>query len=193
MDTNQLTPQEGLNVINKTFDQLRVNVYRSSYPNFIVWGYLTFICTLLNIYLLDYFSKIWAIWSIFPFIGICIIKALYPSNKKTLTQLQRWVKTLWILVGIICYLVNLSPSIINNGLNAPMTLILIGTATAIQGFALRIRTLEISSIFLMSTGFVLLYITNISTFWVWNIFAFAFLLGEAIPGHIMYMELKKMK
>lgn len=74
-----------------------------------------------------------------------------------------------------------------------MTLILIGTATAIQGFALRIRTLEISSIFLMSTGFVLLYMTNIPPFWVWNIFAFAFLLGEAIPGHIMYMELKKMK
>lgn len=191
MESKQITPEEGLQVINKLFDQTRINTYRYAYPPCLVWGYLTFVWVLALIHLEPYWSNIWMLWYLFPILGFLLTWILKPKKKMAQTQLQRVVNTLWIVIGVALVAVNFSPAVINHGLNAPLTLIMLGAATAIQGFSLRMRIFEVSSLLLIITGLVLLYTRSIPTFWVWHFFAFAFLLGEAIPGHLMYREVKK--
>lgn len=101
---NLLNPIESLNLISNTINQTKENIKEKSFY-FLVWGWLVTIVSFTHYLLLSYtdFLHSYLTWIIIIPIG-WILTIIYSkkqiANQKYETYLDRFLKYLWIVIGI---------------------------------------------------------------------------------------------
>lgn len=184
-NSNQLNPTESLKIISKAINQTKENIKEQSFY-YIMWGWLISIASFTNylLLLLTDIKKSYITWLILMPIG-WIISIVYSKkrekNMKYETQLDTFLKNLWIVIGVsfigviyISYTLKINPT--------PFTLLLAGIGTLVSGLTMKFKPLSIGGIILLFFSIISLFVGNYETLLINGI---AIILGYLIPAYLL--------
>lgn len=182
---NLLNPIESLNLISNTINKTKENIKEQSFY-FLVWGWQVTIASFTHYLLLSYtdFLHSYLTWIIIIPIG-WILTIIYSkkqiANMKYETYLDRFLKYLWIVIGIsfiniifICSFLKVIPT--------SLILLLAGIGTLITGLTMKFKSLTIGGIMFFAFSIVSLFVSNTETLLVNGI---AIILGYLIPAYLL--------
>jgi hypothetical protein len=183
-ETENLTPQQSLELITTMINQAKGNLQRSSF-HFLLWGWTIMIANL-GVYALINFSAVTNPFLVFAItIPAAVVSIIYSvaRRKKTgaPTHLDNINKWLWIGFGITCFIMAAFGRQTNWQIN-PIIITMCAVPTFLSGVMLRFKPLMFGGI----------------TFWICGIvsflapFEFQFLvgaiavaLGYLVPGYLL--------
>lgn len=196
MTTNNLSPQQSLQVIEDMLRRTSQRVSNYGAYQFLIWGYTTVLVSILVFFLdpkLGFYVHY--LWMLIPIIGGILSWTLGKSDNNTSysrTQVDRFMSVVWSVIGLNVLL----SSFILGVFSLFVVVLMIGSATAITGFALRIRMLQACSVI----GLGMLYLCFILSQWMDSfidsndyvlIFAGINFIINCIPGHYLYAQARK--
>ena len=193
MDTNQLTPQDSFDIINKAISNFRMN-YRESAKIFLLWGWILALASLSNYIILavlkgseaynlmGIYSLInWVIFIVIGFIAQFFILRSINKDKKVYSHLEGYLKKLWIVSaaaffigGFLCFQLGIDPPAI--------MLLIAGLATTASGLLIKFKPLILGGIsfFIFSVA-----ATFVSNEYIALIVCAAIICGYLVPGYFL--------
>lgn len=191
MERNELTPQQSLAVIEQMIQATSRRVSTYGAEQFLIWGYTTVVTSLLVYFLRSYMGwNVWYLWLLIPIVGgllTWIEGRRHARELATRSHLDRVMNVVWSLIGINTLL----SAMILGSFSLPAVAIFITLGTAITGFVLRIRVIQICSVIgiVLSYGMILLSLAPVFkiTMQTYSLFfALIFFIINCIPGHYLY-------
>ena len=183
-NTENLTPQQSLELITTMINQAKGNVQRSSFY-FLLWGWTIFIANL-GVYVLLNFSSVSNPFLMFGLtLPAAIISAIHGAsrNKQAVapTHLDKIHNWLWIGYGVTCVILVVFGKQTNWQIN-PIIITLTAAPTFISGVLLRFKPLL--------AGGIAFWIFGIGSFlapleFQFLLGALAIALGYLIPGYLL--------
>ena len=188
-----LTPEESLQIIQKSISNSRKNIREGSFY-YLLWGWALILASLANYFLIRYFigreryDEIMLMsllaWGIF-LVAAVIVQFVYQSRKRkkgrVITHLDRYLKVVWITGGILMALMTFL-SLKVDAYPTPFILGVTAMATAVSGFAVHFRPLLIGALVFLSAAVFSSFLSGTDQLLV---FAVAMVLGYLIPGYII--------
>jgi len=182
---NLLNPIESLNLISNTINKTKEDIKEQSFY-FLVWGWQVTIASFTHYLLLSYtdFLHSYLTWIIIIPIG-WILTIIYSkkqiANMKYETFLERFLKYLWIVIGIsfiniifICSFLKVIPT--------SLILLLAGIGTLITGLTMKFKSLTIGGIMFFAFSIVSLFVSNTKTLLINGV---ATIVGYLIPAYLL--------
>lgn len=192
----QLTPEESLQIIQKSISVSRKNIREGSLF-YLLWGWSLTLASLTNYFVIQHlirteqYEKInWfslAAWAVFVFGTIIIQQILISRTDRTervITHLDRYIKILWISAGLLMALMSFL-AIKVGSYPTPFILGVTAMATAVSGLITRFRPLLLGGIVFFLAAIVAIYMKGTTQLLV---FAAAMLLGYLAPGYTLRMS-----
>ena len=188
-----LTPEESLQIIQKSISNSRKNMREGSFY-YLLWGWALMLASLANYFLINHYvsSEQYDVimlrslitWGIFVF-GAMIIQFVVISRSRekkiVITHLDRYIKIVWISAGLLMGLmVFLSLKV--NAYPTPFILGVTAMATSVSGLMVRFRPIIIGGVVFLVAAIVSIFLTGTQQLLV---FAVAMVLGYLIPGYIL--------
>ncbi|WP_152566745.1 hypothetical protein [Porphyromonas sp. COT-239 OH1446] len=197
METNQLTPQQSLRVIEQMIQNTQQRVSTEGGLQFLIWGYATVLTSIFYALFEDYmgWNAGW-IWLLIPILGTPLsIWTIMRERKRQhfRSQVDRFMTATWLVIGLNTFLA----SAVYGIFSGIAIITLIGSASAITGFSLRIRVLQICSILGLVLNYGAIFLDNIlpemnfSSTRFGLFFGLVFFIMNCIPGHYMYVRARR--
>lgn len=198
MATNNLSPEASLQLIEAMLRKTSQRVSNHGAYQFLIWGYTTVLVSILVFFFEPTLNwDVHYLWMLIPIIGGIFSwitgrgEAKEPYSR---SQVDRLMHVVWSVIGINV----LVSSFLFGVLSLLVITLMIGSATAITGFALRIRPLQICSVVglgLLYLSFILVRYTDVISDdrYIYLIFAGIFFIINCIPGHYLYAVARKAK
>ncbi len=188
-----LTPEESLQIIQKSISNSRRNMREGSFY-FLLWGWALILASLANYFLIRYligkeqYEDIMLMsllaWGVF-IVAAMIIQFIYQARsgkkERVITHLDRYIKIVWIAAGLLMGLMAFL-SLKVNAFPTPFILGVTAMATAVSGLMVRFRPLVIGAIVFLTAAVVSSYLSGTEQLLA---FAVAMVLGYLIPGYIL--------
>ena len=193
MDKNNLTPEEGFDIITKAISNFKMN-YKEGAKVFLLWGWILTLASLSNFIILKFlhnkeayelmgfYSLVnWVAFGIIGFVFLFFMNRKINKNKKVYSHLDNYIKKLWIATAvgffiavIICIKLEIAPP--------PIMLLIAGIATTTSGLLIKFKPVII--------GGIAFFIFSIATTFVSNenialIVGVAIICGYLIPGYFL--------
>jgi hypothetical protein len=188
-----LTPEESLQIIQKSISNSRKNLREGSFY-YLVWGWALILASLSNYFLIRYLIRkeqyediplmSLLAWGVFVMVAI-IIQFVYQSRsgkkEKVLTHLDRYIKIIWIAAGILMALM-VFLSLRVNAYPTPFILGVTAMATAVSGMMVRFRPLVVGAVIFLAASVISIYLRGTEQLLV---FAISMVFGYLVPGYII--------
>lgn len=190
---NTMTPEESLQIIQKTISNSRRNMREGSFY-YILWGWMLILASLSNYAVLRYYiikeayASLWwkslLIWIIYVAIAMLI---QYVQNNRSLqrekvfSHLDRYIATLWLTSGVIMALMVFFAFKVDS-YPVPFILGITALATFVSGMMVRYTPLIVGGIVFLIAAVIAIYIGGLEQLLV---FAGAMILGYLIPGYML--------
>ena len=188
-----LTPEESLQIIQKSISNSRKNMREGSFY-YLLWGWALILASLANYFLIRYligkerYGDIMLMsllaWGVFIIVAM-IIQFVYQSRvserERVVTHLDRYITIIWITAGLLMGLM----AFLSLKLDAYPTPFILGVtamATAVSGLMLRFRPLVIGAVIFLAAAVISSFMRGTDQL---LIFAVAMALGYLIPGYIL--------
>jgi hypothetical protein len=188
-----LTPEESLQIIQKSISNSRKNMREGSFY-YLLWGWALILASLANYFLIrnliiqerydDIMLMSLVAWGVF-LVAAMIIQFVYLSRKgkkgRVITHLDRYIKIIWIAAGLLMGLM----TFLSLKVNAYPTLFILGVtamATAVSGLMVRFRPLVVGAMVFLVAAVISSFLSGTEQLLV---FAVAMVLGYLIPGYII--------
>lgn len=198
METNNLSPEASLQVIETMLRKTSQRISNLGASQFLIWGYTTILVSILVFFLEPAMQgNVHYLWMLIPVIGGILSwltgkkEAQAPYSR---SQVDRLMQVVWTVIGVNV----LISSFLFGVLSLLVVALMIGSATAITGFALRIRPLQVCSV--LGLGMLYLYFIlvqyiglQIEHRYIYLVFAGIFFIINCIPGHYLYAAARKAK
>ncbi len=192
-NNEHLTPQESIRIIEQMLRDSRERLVNKVELPLLIYGYVTLFVSLLIYFTLPHIGmKSMYLWFLIPIIGnplLFFLKRKEARSYHVRTQTDYISTVVWNILGINVLLLSISTFIVYTPILS-LVLIIIGMATAIMAFILKINILKVSSIFGMVAGYVLLLIPMNTRVCI-LCFGIAFFLMHCLPGHYLSIKNKK--
>lgn len=188
-----LTPEESLQIIQKSISNSRKNMREGSFY-YLLWGWALIMASLTNYFLIRYlirqerYDDIMLMsllaWAVF-LVAAMIIQFVYLSRKgkkgRVITHLDRYVKIVWITAGLLMGLMTFL-SLKVDVYPTPFILGVTAMATAVSGLMVGFRPLVFGALVFLAAAVISSYLGGTDQLLV---FAVAMVLGYLIPGYII--------
>jgi MFS family permease len=188
-----LTPEESLHIIQKSISNLRNNMREGSIY-YLTWGWALILASLSSFFVIEHYIRIeqyqkinlmslltWSIFIAAALVVQFIIRSRSKKRDRVMTHLDRYVKIIWILAGMLMGLmVFLSLKV--NTYPTPFILGVTAMATAVSGLMCRFRPLVYGSVVFLIAAIVAIYLPGTQQLLV---FAVAMAFGYLIPGYLL--------
>jgi hypothetical protein len=188
-----LTPEESLQIIQKSISHSRKNIRQGSFY-YLLWGWALILASLANYFLIRHLIRMeryddimllsllaWGLFIIAATIIQFVYKARSNRHERVLTHLDRYIKIIWIAAGfLMALMVFLSLKV-----NAYPTAFILGVtamATAVSGLMVRFRPLVVGAVIFLAAAVIASYLKGTDQLLV---FAVAMALGYLVPGYII--------
>lgn len=188
-----MTPEESLQVIQKTISNSRRNMREGSFY-YVLWGWALILASLANYAMLKYYIqkeiytglwwKSFLVWMIFLVIGTVIQRiriARTPGRDKVITHLDRYITILWLTSGAIMGLMVFLAYMVDS-YPVPFILGITALATFVSGMMVRYIPLIIGGFVFLIASVIAIYIGGLEQL---LIFAGAMVLGYLVPGYML--------
>lgn len=196
MAAENLNPKQSLEVIEAMISKTNRRINTTGATQFLLWGYVTVLTSLLHYSLMPYMTSIHHayIWLLIPFVG-GIISWLMARRKRhqpySSSQIDYFINTVWLVSGLNA----LACSFVLGFFTLIAIIILLGSASAITGFVLRIRVLQVCSILGMSIGYGSIILDRTLDLLSYRdyslVFGVVFFVMHCIPGHYLYAQIRR--
>ncbi|HEC43666.1 MAG TPA: hypothetical protein ENI20_12650 [Bacteroides sp.] len=188
-----LTPEESLQIIQKSISNLRNNMREGSFY-YLTWGWALILASLSSYFVIEHYIKIeqyqkinimslltWSIFIAAALVVQFIVRSRSKKRDRVMTHLDRYVKIIWILAGMLMGLmVFLSLKV--NTYPTPFILGVTAMATAVSGLMCRFHPLVFGSVVFLIAAIVAIYLQGTQQLLV---FAVAMAFGYLIPGYLL--------
>ena len=188
-----LTPEESLQIIQRSISYSRKNMRAGSYY-YLLWGWALMLAGLTNYFVIKYLISIekyesirimslltWGVFVTVAMIIQFIARSRSRPEERVLTHLDRYIKIVWITGGwLMVLMVFLSLKV--EVYPTPFILGVTAMATAVSGLMVRFRPLVIGAFVFLAAAVVAIYLSGTNQLLV---FAAAMILGYLIPGYIL--------
>ena len=188
-----MTPEESLQIIQKSISNSRKNMREGSFY-YLLWGWALILASLANYFLIRQLIRIeryddimlmsLLAWGVF-IIAAMIIQFVYQSRsgkkERVVTHLDRYLTILWVAAGMLMGLMTFL-SLKVNAYPTPFILGVTAMATAVSGLMVRFRPLVIGAMVFLAAAVISSFLNGTDQLLV---FAVAMLLGYLIPGYII--------
>ena len=188
-----LTPEESLQIIQKSISNSRKNMREGSFY-YLLWGWALILASLVNYFLIRYligqerYDDIMLMsllaWGVFIIVAM-IIQFVYQSRvskrERVVTYLDRYITIVWITAGLLMGLMAFL-SLKIDSYPTPFILGVTAMATAVSGLMLRFRPLVIGAVIFLAAAVISSFMRGTDQLLV---FAVAMALGYLIPGYII--------
>ncbi len=188
-----LTPEESLQIIQKSISNSRKNMREGSFY-YLLWGWALILASLANYFLISHLIRLeryddimlmsLLAWGVF-IIAAVIIQFIYISRTgrkdRVVSHLDRYIMILWIAAGLLMALM----AFLSLKLDAYPTPFILGVtamATAVSGLMVRFRPLVTGAIIFLAAAIISSYLRGTDQLLV---FAAAMAVGYLIPGYII--------
>jgi len=191
MEERKLNEKESLELISQMIRNTKQRLEDGSGKPFLIWGYTTFIVSLVVFYFINmtgnYFYH-W-IWFAIPIIG-SILMLLFSRNDKKhgFTFIDRIIGNIWTVLGIAAVMISLSAFFVRIPI-LPLMLLLMGIGTTLTGLVIQFKPVILSGILGMVSCVLPFLMPGSEQILV---FGFMFLIMMVIPGHILNYNGRKM-
>lgn len=190
MEEKMLNEKESLELISQMILNTRKKMEEGNGMPFLIWGYATFIVSLVVYYFLstagDYHYNL--IWFAIPVLGC---GGMYFSKRKekkhSKTYIDRIIVNIWTVIGIAGLLVSCAAFFVSIPV-LPIEMLLMGIGTALTGLVIRFKPVIISG-FVGMISCALPFI--IKGYGQIIVFGIVFLIMMVIPGHILNYKGRK--
>jgi len=184
MNEKILNEKESLELISQMILRTKERFEGGSSKPFLVFGYTTFILSLLIYFLIlktgnYYFHLLWFLIPIIGYSGMRI--STQKLESKSTNQIVKIIKTVWLVNGIACVLIAFGAFFVRIPVLSIMVM-LMGICTTITGIVINSKLISISGIFGILSSAALFMINGNEKILV---FGFVFLFMMIIPGHIL--------
>jgi len=179
-----MKPQEQIQLINDTINKTKENL-KSAAPNFIFWGSLIAVMSLIHygfpefIQKTTYSSLIY--WISVPLIGM-VLTVIYNIKKRKKTgyetHIGRALKIIWGVFNL-AWILLIVISILNNQNPVHSILFLLGITLLITGLLIRFKPISFGGIAVIACSVLLVYNPKVNSLLINGIAAF---FGLFIPG-----------
>ena len=188
-----LTPEESLQIIQKSISNSRRNMREGSFY-YLLWGWALILASLANYFLIrnlivqerydDIMLMSLVAWGVFLVVAM-IIQFVYLSRKgkkgRVITHLDRYIKIVWIAAGLLMGLMTFL-SLKVDAYPTPFILGVTAMATAVSGLMVRFRPLVVGAMVFLAAAVISSFLSGTEQLLV---FAVAMVLGYLIPGYII--------
>ena len=188
-----LTPEESLQIIQKSISNSRKNMREGSFY-YLLWGWALILASLANYFLIrnliiqERYDEIMLMslvaWGVF-LVAAMIIQFVYLSRKgkkgRVITHLDRYIKIIWIAAGLLMGLMTFL-SLKVDAYPTPFILGVTAMATAVSGLMVRFRPLVVGAMVFLVAAVISSFLSGTEQLLV---FAVAMVLGYLIPGYII--------
>ena len=188
-----LTPEESLQIIQKSISNSRKNMREGSFY-YLLWGWALILASLANYFLIrnliiqERYDEIMLMslvaWGVF-LVAAMIIQFVYLSRKgkkgRVITHLDRYIKIIWIAAGLLMVLMTFL-SLKVDAYPTPFILGVTAMATAVSGLMVRFRPLVVGAMVFLVAAVISSFLSGTEQLLV---FAVAMVLGYLIPGYII--------
>ena len=188
-----LTPEESLQIIQKSISNSRKNIREGSFY-YLLWGWALILASLANYFLIRYLIRLeryddimlrsllaWGIFILAAMIIQFVYKSRSSKQERVVTHLDRYITIVWVAAGLLMGLM----AFLSLKLDAYPTPFILGVtamATAVSGLMLRFRPLVVGAVVFLSAAVLASYLKGTDQLLV---FAVAMALGYLIPGYII--------
>lgn len=187
MEEKKLDAAESLALIGRMIENTRNQLERNAGRPFLVWGYTTFVLTIVIWSLVSIFQDgRWNIlWILLPVAGGGLMYFTRPKTDegKVYTFVDRVIGQVWLVFGLSGGFV--STLTVFSSIRIPIfftILLLMGLGTLLTGMIIRFRPVIVGG----AIGVVLAPITLlVPQNWIAGLFAAGFVAMMIIPGHIL--------
>lgn len=192
MKTTELSPQEQIQLIEKTIYQAKDNLKRYSFE-YLFWGWLTSLTALVNFIGLNYTSfgeYSYFVWVITPLSGWVYLvfhyrKVVREARQKT--HIEYFLQQLWIVLGGVMlffsglsFFLSLSPLFFFP--------VLTGVGTLVSGKVLRFRLLILGGALLLLFPLIIQFVASQ---WHMLFYGVAILVAFVLPGYALKAQQEK--
>ena len=188
-----LTPEESLQIIQKSISNSRKNMREGSFY-YLLWGWALILASLANYFLIrnliiqerydDIMFMSLVAWAVF-LVAAMIIQFVYLSRKgkkgRVITHLDRYIKIIRIAAGLLMVLMTFL-SLKVDAYPTPFILGVTAMATAVSGLMVRFRPLVVGAMVFLVAAVISSFLSGTEQLLV---FAVAMVLGYLIPGYII--------
>ncbi len=188
-----LTPEESLQIIQKSISNSRKNMREGSFY-YLLWGWALILASLACYFVIRYYVRIERYEMIQVLCSIIfggtvtgaiiiqfIVLARTKKQAKVKTHLDRYIATVWITAGLLMGLM-VFLSLTLDTYPTPFILGVTAMATAVSGLMVRFRPLVFGSIVFLIASIIAIYLRGDDQLLV---FAIAMVLGYLVPGYIL--------
>lgn len=193
MDTNNLTPEQSFNIIDKAIANFKMN-YKETSQTFLLWGWLLTFASISNFIILTilnskeayelmglYSLGNWIFFTLIGFISLFFMERKINKAKKVYSHLDSYFKSLWTVTAASFFVATFL--CFKLGIDPPSVMLLIaGIATTTSGLLIKFRPMIIGGIafFIFSIA-----ATFVSNEYLALIVGAAIVCGYLIPGYLL--------
>jgi len=190
MEAKNLNEKESLELISQMIRSSRLKLENGNGMPFLIWGYTTFIVSLLVYFLVnttgDYHYH-W-FWFLIPVIGSIGMFIFQKGNVKHARNfIDRVVGNIWLVNGSAAFLISFCAFYFRIPILSIMIL-LMGMATALTGLVIKFKPFILSGFLGMASCVVPFFMKGNEQIIVFGVI---FLVMMVIPGHILNLKSKK--
>lgn len=191
MEDRALNEKESLALISQMIQNTKKNVKQNAGAPALLWGYVTILTSLLVYLGWIFINQQWVMygWYLIPVLGIIGSLLLSRREKPVLTKtfLDRVVKYIWMVLGMVCWGVSVAAFIFNFPILFFVS-ILMSAAITLTGCVTDYKVYIYSGIAGILLSFLCLVVRGPEQILV---FAGIFVVMMIIPSHLLNAELKK--
>lgn len=196
METENLNPKQSLEIIEAMIGKTNRRINTAGAKQFLLWGYVTVLTSLLHYFLTPHmtFAHDAYIWLLIPLlggIGSWMMARKRSQQPYSSSQVDRFINTVWLVIGVN----TLASSLVFGFFTLIAVIVLIGSASAITGFVLRIKVLQICSVVGLTIGYASILLDYTLDLFAYRdyslVFAAAFFIMNCIPGHYLYGKTRR--
>ena len=178
-----ISPRDGIDIISESIRNAKVNLQSQSFY-YILWGWLAVISSLFDFALIKLGETTihfipWLLMMPLGWLGSYIYSRNHIDNKGFITQVESFLKYLWLALGLSMAIV-IFISVQNNINPAILILTIAGIGTLVSGLTMKYRPLIIGGLLFFIFSIVCLYIKNET---IYLIYALAIILGYLVPAY----------
>jgi MFS family permease len=188
-----LTPEESLQIIQKSISNSRKNLREGSFY-YLIWGWALILGSLANYFLISWLIReelydtimlrsllTWGVFVLAAFIIQSVHISRSGKAERVITHLDRYLKIIWILAGVLMGLMAFL-SLKVDAYPTPFILGVTAMASAVSGMMVRFRPLLYGALAFLIASVVASFLNGTDQLLV---FAVAMVLGYLIPGYMI--------
>jgi len=190
MEEKTLTEKESLELISQMILNTKQKLRSGSGKPFLIWGYTTFMVSLLIYYLINktedyHYHWLWFLIPIIGFVGNYLSRKKRQKHSKN--YIDRVISYVWIVIGISGFLISFATIFVRMPALS-MEVLLMGIGTTLTGLILKFKPIIISGFFAIASCYIFFFIKGSEEI---IIFGFIFLIMMVIPGHILNYQQRR--